>query len=150
MCCVGMHGVSAGGHDCETKPSSGEPPSRISAGHRRFGLVELRGFEPRTFSLRTRRATNCATAPWCGPHDNTRRHRVPTTSDGAVGVSPPTLRGMARSVTPPTPPSRQSFVPPLVRAASEWTWRLLLIGAGLIALFFLLGYFSQIVVPLAI
>ncbi len=26
-------------------------------------LVELRGFEPLTFSLRTRRATNCATAP---------------------------------------------------------------------------------------
>jgi site-specific DNA recombinase len=25
--------------------------------------VELRGFEPLTFSLRTRRATNCATAP---------------------------------------------------------------------------------------
>jgi hypothetical protein len=30
-----------------------------------FDLVELRGIEPRTFSLRTRRATNCATAPWC-------------------------------------------------------------------------------------
>ena len=28
-----------------------------------FGYVELRGFEPLTFSLRTRRATNCATAP---------------------------------------------------------------------------------------
>ena len=27
------------------------------------GVVELRGFEPLTFSLRTRRATNCATAP---------------------------------------------------------------------------------------
>jgi hypothetical protein len=26
-------------------------------------VVELRGFEPLTFSLRTRRATNCATAP---------------------------------------------------------------------------------------
>jgi hypothetical protein len=28
-----------------------------------FPSVELRGFEPLTFSLRTRRATNCATAP---------------------------------------------------------------------------------------
>jgi hypothetical protein len=27
--------------------------------------VELRGFEPLTFSLRTRRATNCAIAPGC-------------------------------------------------------------------------------------
>ncbi len=26
-------------------------------------LVELRGIEPLTFSMRTRRATNCATAP---------------------------------------------------------------------------------------
>ena len=38
---------------------------------RGFRLVELRGFEPLTFSLRTRRATNCATAPWCGRNDNT-------------------------------------------------------------------------------
>ena len=29
-------------------------------------VVELRGFEPLTFSLRTRRATNCAIAPWVG------------------------------------------------------------------------------------
>jgi putative heme transporter len=57
---------------------------------------------------------------------------------------------MAQPVTSPTPTPRESFVPPLVRAASEWTWRLLLIGAGLIALFFLLGFFSQIVVPLVI
>jgi len=34
-------------------------------------LVELRGFEPLTFSLRTRRATNCATAPWCDRNPNT-------------------------------------------------------------------------------
>ena len=41
-------------------------------------------------------------------------------------------------------------MPPLVRAASEWTWRLLILGAGLVALFFVVSYFSQIVVPLAI
>lgn len=57
---------------------------------------------------------------------------------------------MAEPVTSPTPNTRDSFVPPLVRAASEWTWRLLVVGAGLVTLFFLLGYFSQIVVPLAI
>ena len=27
-------------------------------------MVELRGIEPLTFSMRTRRATNCAIAPW--------------------------------------------------------------------------------------
>jgi hypothetical protein len=32
-------------------------------------LVELRGFEPLTFSLRTRRATNCATAPCASRRD---------------------------------------------------------------------------------
>ncbi len=57
---------------------------------------------------------------------------------------------MAQPVTSPTSTPRESFVPPLVRAASEWTWRLLLIAAGLIALFLLLGFFSEIVVPLAI
>ncbi|HEU4329623.1 MAG TPA: AI-2E family transporter [Lapillicoccus sp.] len=58
---------------------------------------------------------------------------------------------MAQPVTSATRPTeRESFVPPLLRAASEWTWRLLVIGAGLIALFLLLGYFSEIVVPLAI
>ena len=31
-----------------------------------FEMVELRGLEPLTFSLRTRRATDCAIAPWTG------------------------------------------------------------------------------------
>ena len=52
MYCVGLQAMSAGGHDPEIKPSSGGPTSRISAGHRRLAGVELRGFEPRTFSLR--------------------------------------------------------------------------------------------------
>ena len=33
--------------------------------------VELRGLEPLTPSLRTRCATSCATAPWCGRNPNT-------------------------------------------------------------------------------
>ena len=37
------------------------------------GVVELRGFEPLTFSLRTRRATNCATAP--GRRSNRREQK---------------------------------------------------------------------------
>jgi Phage integrase family len=39
------------------------PLRRVPPGQRGFRVVELRGFEPLTFSLRTRRATNCATAP---------------------------------------------------------------------------------------
>ena len=37
-----------------------------SAGALSIQLVELRGIEPLTFSMRTRRATNCAIAPWSG------------------------------------------------------------------------------------
>jgi predicted PurR-regulated permease PerM len=37
-----------------------------------------------------------------------------------------------------------------MRAASEWSWRLLLVAAGAIAFFYLLTYFSEIIVPLAI
>lgn len=42
----------------------GRTPSPFFAcGDGVFSLVELRDFEPLTFSLRTRRATNCAIAP---------------------------------------------------------------------------------------
>lgn len=39
------------------------PAHGLGGGSSNYHLVELRGFEPLTFSLRTRRATNCATAP---------------------------------------------------------------------------------------
>jgi site-specific DNA recombinase len=41
-------------------------PALALAGHvsSKGSNVELRGIEPLTFSMRTRRATNCATAPW--------------------------------------------------------------------------------------
>jgi site-specific DNA recombinase len=38
--------------------------SVVDQGSSKAVLVELRGIEPLTFSMRTRRATNCATAPW--------------------------------------------------------------------------------------
>ena len=38
--------------------------------------VELRGLEPLTPSLRTRCATSCATAPWCGRNFNTAARPV--------------------------------------------------------------------------
>ncbi len=43
-----------------------------------------------------------------------------------------------------------SSVPPPMRAASEWAWRLLLVGAALVAFVYLLGFFSQVVIPLAV
>ena len=41
-----------------------KPKTILTKGVRfRFGLVELRGFEPLTYTLRTYRATNCAISP---------------------------------------------------------------------------------------
>ncbi|HET7397817.1 MAG TPA: AI-2E family transporter [Intrasporangium sp.] len=45
---------------------------------------------------------------------------------------------------------RRSYVPPAVRATSEWSWRLLLIVAGVLAAAVALQTVSEIVVPLAI
>ena len=49
-----------------TGTQNNTPGTRIASGRclNKTYLVELRGIEPLTFSMRTRRATNCATAPW--------------------------------------------------------------------------------------
>ena len=66
-------------------------------------LVELRGFEPLTFSLRTRRATNCATAPCAGEREGkvttaTRAARigpiVVTATQQRSGAGDPALLGL--------------------------------------------------------
>lgn len=41
-----------------------------------------------------------------------------------------------------------SVVPPSVRAAAEWTWRVLLIGVGIYVLARVLGHLSEVVVPI--
>ncbi len=57
--------------DASGAPTSGKPPTRAPMEPVRIdtNLVELRGIEPLTFSMRTRRATNCAIAP-CGSLPN--------------------------------------------------------------------------------
>ena len=56
-----MPGLSA---DHTLSPGLNFIRQRLEAPYRPdISEVELRGFEPLTFSLRTRRATNCATAP---------------------------------------------------------------------------------------
>ena len=58
-------------HDHQgSSPGSGKSPLAAVMS------VELRGLEPLTPSLRTRCATSCATAPWCGRNDNTESHPV--------------------------------------------------------------------------
>ena len=43
-----------------------------------------------------------------------------------------------------------SPVPRPVRAASDWAWRLLLLAAGLVAFTYLLGFLSEVVIPLVV
>ena len=56
--------------------------------------------------------------------------------------------------TPPAttdpPTTRETFVPPLVRAASEWAWRSIVIGVAAIAFLYLLGFLSEVVIPLTV
>lgn len=60
-----------------------------------------------------------------------RQHRGPAVgSDGTTGSA--------------------ASVPGPVRVAASWTWRLLLIGVGIVALGYLLRYFSGLTVPLAV
>ncbi len=47
-------------------------------------------------------------------------------------------------------PSVTSPVPPAVRAATEWAWRLIVIGVALVALLYLLGFLSEVVIPLVV
>ena len=48
------------------------------------------------------------------------------------------------------PATGVGFVPAGVKAASEWSWRLLLIAAGLVGLVLLVRSVSQVIVPIAI
>ncbi|MGI8718629.1 MAG: AI-2E family transporter [Lapillicoccus sp.] len=46
--------------------------------------------------------------------------------------------------------SQSSPVPPAVRAASEWAWRLLLIATAVGLLFFALSHLSEVVIPIVV
>ena len=75
--------------------------------------MELRGFEPLTFSLRTRRATNCATAPKCGSNDNTEPERPPKRPERRAATPPSDLgtrpRARPRTLRTASLTSRRSW-----------------------------------------
>ncbi len=92
---------SKGWHDSRPLPEEGPALDDLSdadllgwtlvgQGSSRGGLVELRGIEPLTFSMRTRRATNCATAP----------ERAESSLAAAFGLlaDRPTVRRLERGV----------------------------------------------------
>ncbi|MEP6648795.1 MAG: AI-2E family transporter [Lapillicoccus sp.] len=54
----------------------------------------------------------------------------------------------ATSSAPPA--ARESFVPPLMRATSEWAWRSIVVGVALVAFLYLLGFLSEVVIPLTV
>ena len=51
------------GNDAAEQTAVSLPLALLARGSSKTHVVELRGIEPLTFSMRTRRATNCATAP---------------------------------------------------------------------------------------
>ena len=51
---------------------------------------------------------------------------------------------------PHDPPSSAPSVPPAIRSASEWAWRLLAIAAAVIATAYLLGFVSEAVIPIVV
>lgn len=77
--------------------------------------------------------------PTLPPDDQPRPMR-----DDEPRVASPATRSMARHT------DGSSAVPPAVRAASEWSGRLLLIGAALFVLALVIREVSEIVVPIAI
>src|SRR5690242_19665379 len=68
-------GYAGGAHAPGREPRNPRLSGPFGLVRRGFPVVELRGFEPLTFSLRTRRATNCATAPRAGYRLTPRRTR---------------------------------------------------------------------------
>ena len=43
-----------------------------------------------------------------------------------------------------------SPIPPAMRAASEWAWRLLVIAGAVVAFAYLLGFVSEAVIPVVV
>ena len=68
-------------------------------------LVELRGFEPLTFSLRTRRATNCANAPSSEHNSNTRTAAISNAAPARHSRSQASPRAPACDLFPCASPS---------------------------------------------
>jgi predicted PurR-regulated permease PerM len=64
-------------------------------------------------------------------------------------AAPPPERQIVIQTTTPTP-SAPPTVPPTFRAASEWVWRSLIIGVGVLALLWLISKLSEVVFPVII
>lgn len=64
-------------------------------------------------------------------------------------AAPAPERQIVIQTTPPTP-SAPATVPPTFRAASEWVWRTLVIGIGILALLWIISKLSEVVFPVII
>ena len=65
-------------------------------------------------------------------------------------AAPHTLAGMPTPPATTDPPTTRESLCPMVRAASEWAWRSIVIGLALVALLYLLGFLSEVVIPLTV
>ncbi len=79
-----------------------------------------------------------------GPH--TRRTLVTPPAHADPNPRPTT----ASAPVPAADSGTAKSVPYAVRAASEWSWRLLLIAAGLVLVGWLIGHLSEIVIPIIV
>lgn len=75
------------------------------------------------------------------PHRLTQLPQLP--------AAPPEDRQIVIQTTAPSP-SGAASVPPNFRAASEWVWRSLIIGVGIVALLWLISKLSEVVFPVII
>lgn len=78
------------------------------------------------------------------PHIRPRLPQLPQ-----LPAAPPEDRQIVIQTTSPSPAGSAS-VPPNFRAASEWVWRSLIIGVGIIALLWLISKLSEVVFPVII
>ena len=89
------------------------------------------------------------------PDPTPRRRRLPSVADVVAAVREGQASTVPRPIVVESRPSAENredrhFVPPMMRAATEWTWRTLVIGVGILALLKLMSIMAQVVFPVIV
>ena len=87
------------------------------------------------------------------PEGSVRVPAVPPADDVPNGSHAPSPRHPDSAAATPAAAPRDPagpLTPPWLRASSEWTWRLLLVGFGVVALLYALGFLRVVVLPVIV